>query len=86
MTCRDCGRPTVTGARCRACHRESVRRDALAETAGRDREVLDMIEGERLTAARLAARLGVSRVWASQKIRLARDRTARRAEGREERR
>ncbi len=79
--CIDCGKPSV-GLRCRACHGKFVKRQALIETAGRDRALLDMVVGENLNGQRLANRLGVSRVRASQSVRLARSReTERQAAG-----
>lgn len=75
--CIDCGRPS-SGLRCRACHGKFVKHQSLVETAGRDRALLAMVDEEHLSGTRLATRLGVSRVRASQSVHLARTREAER--------
>jgi hypothetical protein len=86
--CSDCGNETAGGIRCKNCWGKEVARRALIETAERDRELLRMVEEDRLEGqsgyhnggTRLAARLGVSHVRGIEKIRLARQRTKRREE------
>lgn len=85
--CIDCGRPTQGGTRDKACWGKEVALRSLRETADRDRELLQMVEEDRLGQSgyhnggtRLAARLGVSHVRGIEKIRLARARTKRREE------
>lgn len=81
-TCIDCGRPTAGGLRCRTCHGRELARRALSATADDDQALLAMVSDEGLTGNRLAVRLGVSRVRAYGKIRLARRRErARQEEG-----
>lgn len=77
--CIDCGKETAGGKRCRRDHGAYIRARALEETTERDRELLEMIARENLNGQRLATRLGVSKVYVSHRIRLAKDRTARRA-------
>jgi DNA-directed RNA polymerase specialized sigma24 family protein len=78
--CIDCGRATAGGLRCKSCHGLYVARQALVETAEVDRTILAMVDEEHLTGQRIAARLGISRVRARQKIVRAREREAMRVE------
>lgn len=78
--CIDCGKPTSGGLRCKQCHGRVLARRALEETADTDRMILRMVD-EGVTGARLATRLGISRVRASKKIRAAREREAKRTAG-----
>ena len=79
--CLDCGAATLSGGtRCRTCHGALMRRRSLEETAESDRRLLAAIEEEGLNSSRLAARYGISRVRAAQKVRLARKREAARRE------
>jgi hypothetical protein len=57
-----------------------MRRQSLEETAEADRRLLGEIEQYGLNSSRLAARYGITRVRASQKISLARRRDAARRE------
>ena len=76
-TCIDCGTETLSGGlRCRKCHGAYMRRLSLEATAGTDRSLLAEVEKEGLNSSRLAARYGISRVRATQKIALARKREA----------
>jgi predicted DNA-binding protein (UPF0251 family) len=77
--CIDCGNP-ATGLRCKACHGKAEQRQAAERAAVRDAEVLRMVDEEKLSVARLAARLGVSRPSAYAAIRNARRRQAMLAE------
>jgi hypothetical protein len=76
--CIDCGVNPTTGLRCRTCYGRYKARQVLDETADRDRELLDMVDRERLSGQRLADRLGVSRVAATNRVREARRRGAER--------
>ena len=79
--CVDCGKVTLSGGlRCRSCHGDYMRRLALEETAAYDRRLLEEVERDGLNSTRLAARYGISRVRATQKISLARRREAARRE------
>lgn len=76
--CVDCGKETTGGVRCKPCHGAFMRRTALEETADRDRSILAMADGEKLSGDRLAARLGVSRTSAAKGLRVARVREEKR--------
>jgi len=79
--CVDCGIPIGQGAaRCLKHRGIFIRRRSLRNTAERDVVLLGMVEGEGLTAKRLADRLGISRPQANSKIKLARSRRAQRAD------
>ncbi len=77
--CADCGAPTSGGYRCKPCHGKFIKRQSLLETLERDSALLGMVDGEKLSGQRLATRLGISRVRASQSVRLARKRHAERS-------
>lgn len=65
--CVDCGRSSE-GFRCRSCHGEYLRRQALTETADRDAELLKMVREEKLSGQRIADRLGISKTRALEKV------------------
>lgn len=71
--CIDCNEPCA-GLRCRAHHTAFLRAQSLAETAEGDRELLDMVERQKLSYSRIAVRLGVSRPRVQQKVANARRR------------
>lgn len=79
-SCIDCGNPTG-GKRCKTCHGRFLAEQALDETAARDAELLQMVDVEGVSGTRIAARFGISRARASQKIAQARERTRRREAG-----
>lgn len=66
--CIDCGAPVVTGIRCRPCNGAHIRLTTAHEMNDEDNALLDMVASERLSAGRLAARLGISRVVADRRI------------------
>jgi hypothetical protein len=78
--CIDCGTETAGGVRCKACHGAFLRLESLKATAQADRNLLADVDREKLNGGRLAARLGISRVRGVQKIRIAREREAKRVE------
>ncbi len=80
-TCVDCGAEIGPGStRCKKDHGAYLARVALHDTATSDRDLLTMVDAERLNGPRLAARLGISKVRGTQKIKAAREREARRQE------
>ena len=77
--CIDCGAPTSGGLRDKKCHGAMMARMALQETAERDHQLLTMLRTEGLNGQRLAARLGISKTRARERIRTAEEREAKRA-------
>jgi predicted DNA-binding protein (UPF0251 family) len=77
--CIDCGNES-TGLRCKVCHGKYIAERALAETAVRDAQVLDMVDREHLSGQRLADRLGISRTRTRKLIARARQRAELRGE------
>lgn len=76
--CIDCGKE-AGGLRCRRCHGRFLKRTSLEETATRDRELLQWVDGpEKLRAPRVADRMGISQKRALELIALARSREAER--------
>ena len=75
--CIDCGKPTAGGLRCKSCHGQLLARRALDDTAESDAMVLQTVS-EGVSGARLAARLGISRVRASRRIKSAKAREEKR--------
>jgi hypothetical protein len=71
--CLDCGRPTQ-GVRCRVCNGRFIRESAARAKARDDAELLNMFDAERLSYARLGARLGITRMGALYRVRKARAR------------
>lgn len=71
--CADCGRPTG-GTRCRVCNGRYIRETTARQKAAADADLMAMFESERLSYARLGARLGISRMGACYRIRKARRR------------
>lgn len=79
--CIDCGAEIGPGStRCKKDHGAFLARQSLVDTADSDRVLLTLVEAERLNGPRLAARLGISKVRGTQKIKQAREREARRQE------
>jgi hypothetical protein len=78
--CIDCGAPTG-GVRCRPCNGLHLALEAARALDEEDRSIIEMVEREKLTANRLGERLGVSGVWAHQKLVNARRRQALLADG-----
>ena len=73
--CADCGKPAL-GTRCRACHGLSQKVEAAEAMAPEDKELLRLVDEDHLSAERVATRLGISRQWATRKIKKARERQA----------
>jgi predicted DNA-binding protein (UPF0251 family) len=78
-TCIDCGKPIGDGSlRCIEDRGRHLKAESLVATAASDREILAMVDTEGLNGTRVAARLGISRVRARERIMLARSREAER--------
>jgi predicted DNA-binding protein (UPF0251 family) len=74
-TCIDCGAEIGDGStRCVPDRGRWLKAESLRATAEPDREILRMVDEEHLNGTRVAARLGISRVRAGQRIALARSR------------
>ena len=76
--CVDCGKPIGQGLRCVEHRSAYLRLKALRDTAATDRDLLRMMEEEKLNMGRVATRFGISRTGARRKIIMAREREAKR--------
>lgn len=74
MICVECGKETAGGQRHRLCHGRYVREVHATVLAESDTAILKMRDEEHLSAARIGARIGVSRDRAYHKIKDARRR------------
>lgn len=73
MTCLDCGKDS-RGLRCRKCNGAFIALEAARAAQPDDALLLDLREREKLSHARIAARLGITASRVSQRLRDARRR------------